>query len=227
VNIPYTTSFTPKYMTTLILVRHGETEWNREGRIQGHSDSALTTEGVAQAHAMGARLRENLANEPINVVLASDLPRAARTATMIAEPIGQQIVFDVRLRERAFGVAEGKTYEEIDRDHPEMFSRVRETDPDFSAPGGESRNQFHARVTTTLRDIAAAHAGKRILVVTHGGAIAAVYRWLNGLPVSSPHKIEIPNVAYNRINAGVSPWSIEVWGDINHHPELMRREEQA
>jgi 2,3-bisphosphoglycerate-dependent phosphoglycerate mutase len=214
-------------MTTLILVRHGETEWNREGRIQGHSDSALTPEGIAQAHAMGARLHANLGVEPIHAVIASDLTRAALTARAIATPIGHDITFDNSIRERAFGVAEGKTYAEIDRDHPEMFSRERETDPDFTAPGGESRNEFHTRITTALQRIASANVGRNVLVVTHGGVIAAVYRWLNGLPVSSPHRVEIPNVGYNRVSASGAAWQIEVWGDTSHYESTEMREENA
>lgn len=203
-------------MTSLILVRHGETTWNREGRIQGHSDSALTPEGVAQAHAMGERLLKDIKTDLIDQVVASDLPRAAHTARLITARTGHTIRFIDALRERAFGVAEGKTYGEIDRDHPEMFSRIRDTDPDFAVTGGESRNQFHRRVVGALQAIAQAHAGSRILIVTHGGVLAAVYRWLNRLPVSSPHGIEIPNVAYNRVSAGSSPWQIEVWGDTSH-----------
>ncbi len=205
-------------MTILLLVRHGETVWNREGRIQGHSDSPLTEDGLAQASAMGTRLRDKLTHEPIDTVIASDLLRARRTAELITAETGHAIIHDARLRERSFGVAEGKTYAEIDRDHPEMFSRVRETDPDFAAPGGESRNQFHARIVGALQSIAELHPGKRILILTHGGALAAVYRWLNGLPVSSPHQIDIPNVAYNRVNASLAPWRIEAWGDASHHP---------
>jgi 2,3-bisphosphoglycerate-dependent phosphoglycerate mutase len=217
-------------MTTLILVRHGETEWNRAGRIQGHTDSALSPDGIAQAHAMGARMRDAIArgtHEPIDLVIASDLTRAARTAEMIATPIGHTVQFDTRLRERSFGAAEGMTYAEIDLAFPEMFSRVRETDPNFTAPGGESRNSFHSRVTSTLQSLADLHANKTLLIVTHGGVIAAIYRWLNGLPVSSPHKIEIANVAYNRINARSTPWQIEVWGDIAHHPVKVVRDEEA
>jgi 2,3-bisphosphoglycerate-dependent phosphoglycerate mutase len=211
-------------MTTLILVRHGETEWNRAGRIQGHSDSALTDEGVTQAQAMGLRLRNEAVNaeainaEAIDVVVSSDLLRARRTAEMIVVATGHEVVFDTLFRERSFGVAEGKTYAEIDRDHPEMFSRTRETDPDFAAPGGESRNQFHQRIVSALQRVVVLHEGKNILIVTHGGALAATYRWLNGLPVSSPHKIEIPNVAYNRVVAASDPWKIAVWGDTSHLP---------
>lgn len=203
-------------MTSLILVRHGETEWNRQGRIQGHADSTLTAQGVAQARAMGGRLLNDRSTDLIDQVVASDLPRAAQTATIITAHTGHTIAFDNRLRERAFGVAEGKTYAEVDRDHPEMFSRVRDTDPDFFVSGGESRNQFHQRVVGALQGIAQDHAGRRTLVITHGGVLAAVYRWLNGLPVSSPHHIEIPNVAYNRVSVGVPTWKIEVWGDVTH-----------
>ncbi len=203
-------------MTSLILVRHGETAWNREGRIQGHSDSTLTPEGVSQAHAMGERLLRDRKTDLIDQVIASDLPRAAHTARLITAQTGHAVRINHDLRERAFGIAEGKTYEEIDRDHPEMFSRVRDTDPDFAVTGGESRNQFHQRVIGALQAIAQTHAGSRTLIVTHGGVLAAVYRWLNGLPVSSPHRIDIPNVAYNRVSAGWSPWQIEVWGDTSH-----------
>ncbi len=203
-------------MTSLILVRHGETEWNRAGRIQGHSDSALTSKGVAQAEAMGVRLHEGRSSEVIDHVFSSDLQRATQTASIITALTGHQVSFDERLRERAFGIAEGKTYAEIDRDHPEMFSRIRKTDPDFAAPGGESRHQFQARIVGVLTSIVTANRNKRVLVITHGGALASVYRWLNGLPASSPHHIDIPNVAYNRINVAERAWQIEVWGDTSH-----------
>lgn len=205
-------------MTTLILVRHGETEWNKAGRIQGHSDSPLTAEGIAQAEAMGARLCANAAEgkERIDAVIASDLTRAARTAHMIAAQIERDVYHDASLRERAFGIAEGKTYAEIDRDHPDMFSRIHETDPDFAAPNGESRRQFHRRIVAAMSSIADEYCGKTVLVVTHGGVLAAIYRWLNDLPMSSPHTIDIPNVAYNRVLAASMPWCIEVWGDTAH-----------
>lgn len=199
-------------MTTLVLVRHGETEWNRAGRIQGHSDSALTREGVLQAEAIGPRL----AREVCDLLIASDLPRAHHTAAIIAQHSGHEIRLDQGLRERAFGVAEGMTYAEIDAQYPEMFSRIRETDPDFAAPQGESRRTYHLRIVDTLLRLADQHPGRRLLVVTHGGVLAAIYRWANGLPIASPHKIEIPNVAYNRaVMKGGLP-AIEVWGDVDH-----------
>lgn len=198
--------------TSFILVRHGETEWNRAGRIQGHADSPLTREGVLQAEAMGRRL----ARESIDAVIASDLGRAHHTAAILCQHVPLAITAEPRLRERSFGVGEGLTYAEIDERFPEMFSRVRQTDPDFAAPGGESRRQFHERVVSGLIDLSSQHAGRRILVVTHGGVLAALYRWLKKLPISSPHTIEIPNVGYNALSHAEDQWQIDVWADVSH-----------
>jgi probable phosphoglycerate mutase len=201
--------------TTIVLVRHGETVWNRAGRIQGQTDSELTREGVLQAESVGRRL----ASMSFDGLWSSDLGRAHHTAAVIAQHVGARVQLESRFRERGFGIAEGKTYAEIDRDFPEMFSRVRDTDPDFSAPGGESRRQFSERVTSALTDYANTHAGKSILVVTHGGVLAALFRWLSGLPIASPHKIEIPNAAFNELLHDHNGWKIKVWGDVAHLPE--------
>ena len=198
--------------TTLILIRHGETEWNRAGRIQGHTDSALTPEGIAQAEACAARLRD----ERIDQIIASDLGRAQHTAALLNKPLQQPLRFDASLRDRSFGIAEGSTYAELDRLYPELFSRVREVDTHYSVDGAESRAQFHQRVRDSIRTIAAHHPGQRVLVVTHGGVLGAIYRWLHHLPIASPHKIDIPNVGYNRIAHTDDEWQIEVWGDVSH-----------
>ena len=198
--------------TTFVLVRHGETEWNRGGRIQGHTDSRLTADGMTQAEAIG----KHLASERFDHLLASDLGRAHHTAALIAPHVNLPIVTHQGLRERGFGIAEGKTYAEIERDHPEMFSRSRDTDPDYAAQGGESRRQFHTRITEALAALAAEHVGRHVLLVTHGGVLAAIFRWLNGLPIASPHHIEIPNAAYNRICLDDGGWQIEVWGSVAH-----------
>ena len=200
--------------TTLVLIRHGLTEWNREGRIQGHRDSPLTDEGIAQARACAARLQ----SEAFDQVVASDLPRVRHTAELLLAGRSLPIRFDATLRERAYGIGEGLTYAEMDAIHPEFFSRIRTTDPDFAVEGSESRRQFHLRITTTLRELAAQHDGQRVLVVTHGGVLGVVYRWLNHLHISSPHKVEIPNVAYNRVSVSGDDWALEVWADTAHLP---------
>ncbi len=201
-------------MTTLILIRHGETEWNREGRIQGHLDSALTTEGIAQAEACARRL----AAEQFHALYASDLPRVQHTAAILNAPFKLTVNSREDLRERCFGIGEGLTYAEMDSRHPEVFSRSRALDPDYAIEGGETRRQFHARVRGALTDIAAAHPGERVLVVTHGGVLGVVYRWLNNLPIASAHTVEIPNVAYNRVIIDGDAWRLDVWADTAHLP---------
>ncbi len=198
--------------TTLVLIRHGETEWNRQARIQGHTDSNLTAEGVAQAEAGARRLRE----ESFDHLVASDLGRTRQTADILNRPLQLPLRFDAGLRERCFGVGEGRRYADLDAEYPELFSRERETDPHYAIPGAETRAEFHARTTAALQKIAADHAGQRVLVVTHGGVLGAVYRWLNGLPIASPHLIDIPNLGYNRIVVSGGNWQIETWGDISH-----------
>src|SRR5258705_7413049 len=134
----------------IILVRHGETEWNRESRIQGHTDRVLTAEGRAQAAAIGSRL----AGERIDAIVSSDLGRAMDTAARIAMRCGRPVAGDARLRERCFGQGEGLTYDEAGVRYPDAFSRQRETDPDFAIPGGESRRAFHGRIGRAFDDLA-------------------------------------------------------------------------
>ena len=203
--------------TTLIIIRHGETEWNRAGRIQGHSDSALTAEGIDQATACAARLKD----DGIDHVISSDLGRARHTATLLNRHLQRPVQYDAALRERCFGIAEGSTYAELETTYPELFSRVREVDQDYTVDGAESRAVFHRRVVHAVEHIAADHIGKRVLMVTHGGVLGAIHRWLHQLPISSPHKIDIPNVGYNRIVQIDGVWRIEAWGDVSHYsPQL-------
>jgi probable phosphoglycerate mutase len=199
-------------VTRFLLIRHGETEWNLAARIQGHSDSPLTVAGIAQARSLAQRLK----TEAFDVLVASDLTRALRTAEIVASHTGHAVVTDPRLRERSFGVGEGLTYGEIDHQYPEVFSRVRVTDPDYVIPGGESRRQFYVRVKDAFESIAAAHEGKRVAVVAHGGVLASLYRVMHGLAISAPHPIPIPNAALNAVRFEAGAWAVERWGDTSH-----------
>src|SRR5690349_16626448 len=116
--------------TRFIVVRHGETEWNVEQRIQGAGNSPLTARGLAQADAIG----ERLARESFDVLVSSDLGRALQTAGRIAARTGHAVVPDARLRERNFGIGEGLTYAEIDARYPGAFSRTQQMDPDYRVP---------------------------------------------------------------------------------------------
>jgi 2,3-bisphosphoglycerate-dependent phosphoglycerate mutase len=198
--------------TELVLVRHGETVWNTESRIQGHSDSPLTPLGLAQARAIA----ERLGAERFDALISSDLGRARDTAGAIAGRTGHRAVEDARLRERNFGVGEGLTYGELDHQYPDVFSRVRETDPDFRIPEGESRRQFHERVVAAFTSVAERHEGKRVVVVTHGGVLAILYRHVHGLGIVTPHAIPIVNASYNVLRFEAGTWQQVRWGDTAH-----------
>jgi probable phosphoglycerate mutase len=198
--------------TRFIVVRHGETRWNVEQRIQGHGDSPLTARGLAQADAIGERLAE----ERFDALVASDLGRALQTAGRIAKRTGHAVVADSRLRERNFGEGEGLTYAQIDARFPGAFSRTREMDPDFLVPGGETRRQFHHRIMLAFEALAREHDGRRVAVVAHGGVLAAIYRVIHDIPVAQPHAIPISNAAYNAITFEADAWSLEAWDDVAH-----------
>ena len=154
------------------LVRHGETEWNLSGRWQGHADAPLTDRGEAQARALGERFKD----EVFDVCYTSDLGRAARTTELILEQSGMAFETDERLRERDLGVMQGLTTKEMLDRCPEVFDSFRNAGPDFVVPEGESFRQFHERCVQALEDCLERHAGKRVLLVTHGGVLGAIFR---------------------------------------------------
>ena len=203
--------------TRFIVVRHGETQWNVQQRIQGHGDSPLTARGEAQADAIAARL----ARERFDALIASDLGRAMQTAQRIAARTGHAVIPDARLRERNFGIGEGLTYAEIDERFPGAFSRTQEMDPDYLVPGGETRRHFHHRVMQAFEALALEHYGKRIAVVAHGGVLAAIYRVVHDIPVAQPHTIPIANASYNAITFQADTWNLEAWDDVAHLPAAV------
>ena len=203
--------------TRFIVVRHGETQWNVESRVQGHMDSPLTQAGLAQAEAIAGRL----SCEAFEVLVSSDLGRAMHTARVIAGRCGREVIPDARLRERSFGAGEGMTYGDLDYHWPDVFSRVRETDPDFVIPGGESRRQFHERIRDAFHGLAAEHEGRRVAVVCHGGVLAALYRLIHDIPVAKPHRIPIANASYNAIAFEADAWSVQAWDDVSHLPPVV------
>jgi probable phosphoglycerate mutase len=201
--------------TRFIVVRHGQTVWNVAKRIQGQTDSDLTPEGRAQAEAIGRRL----ARERFDVLVASDLGRAMRTAERIAAHGGLQVVPDARLRERSFGEGEGLTYDEVDGRWPGVFSRADNTDPDAAIPGGETRRQFHERIRLAFEALAREHSGKRVAAVSHGGVLAVLYRIVHDIPLAHAHKVAISNASYNAVAFDGGAWALEAWDDTAHLPD--------
>jgi probable phosphoglycerate mutase len=203
--------------TSLIMVRHGETAWNAQGRIQGHIDIALNELGEAQAEAVGKRL----ACEHFDAVYASDLQRAYRTATPAVRQAGGTIVKDRRLRERHLGVLQGLTGGEASAAHPAAWQVFKSRNAELPLEGGESVSEFSRRVVAFLSDMADRHEGKSILAVTHGGVLDAAYRHALGMPLSAVRDFPIFNASINRLRHDHRGWHIESWGDISHLPQEL------
>ena len=183
-------------MTTLILVRHGETDWNAQHRWQGHSDTALNESGRVQAR----RLADEL--EPVDALYSSDLARASETAEIIAERLGLDVRLDPRLRERGFGSWEGRTAEEIEASFPEEQRRWREG-AGAGAHDAEQFKAFAARVGSFVDEVVPQHPGEQVLVVSHGGTIRVVHALATGLDYVRDHR-SIPAVA----NCSVSRFAV-------------------
>jgi probable phosphoglycerate mutase len=200
--------------TALLLIRHGETAWNAEHRIQGHLDIPLSATGIRQAASLGQRL----AAEAVTAIYSSELARAWLTAVPFAARLGLDIIPDSRLRERSFGVFEGLTADEIAARHPEGFRLWRMRDPAWAMDEGESGQQLIDRVLSALHDIASRHRGETVAVVTHGGVLDVAYRAARGLSWDAPREHLMLNASINRLSAQGSPLALSIldWGDVAH-----------
>lgn len=199
--------------TRIIAVRHGETAWNVDGRIQGQLDIGLNDTGRWQAR----RVSEALAHEPIRAVYSSDLGRAHQTAQSIAQPAGIPVIHDKGLRERGFGMFEGKTFDEIHAAWPEHAHDWRKRIPEWQPPkGGESLLQLRERVTRTLYALASRHPGHQIVIVAHGGVLDTLYRIATGQAVNSPRTWQLPNGAINRLLWTPGGFTLVGWSDTQH-----------
>jgi probable phosphoglycerate mutase len=198
--------------TRLVLIRHGETAWNRATRIQGHTDIPLSALGRAQA----TRLAEALADEPFAAIYSSDLTRARQTAEALARTQGLEVQLDAGLRERAFGRFEGLSWGEIDQHYPEDAARWRRREPDFAVGGGESLTVFSARCLAAARRAAAAHPGQNVAIVAHGGVLDCLYRAATRVALDAPRSWQLGNATINRLLATQDGFSLVGWNDDRH-----------
>ncbi|HMM53452.1 MAG TPA: histidine phosphatase family protein [Candidatus Desulfobacillus sp.] len=197
----------------LCLVRHGETAWNAERRIQGQLDVPLSPRGEAQARATA----ERLAGEGAAAVYASDLSRARDTAAHAARRLGLAVRTRAGLRERHFGLLQSLTFAEFARRDPAAHARYRAREEGFALPGGgESLRQFAGRVHDCLDAIVAAHPGELVLVFTHGGVLDILQRRASGLPLYRPRDFDIPNCGLNWLQVVGGRWSLRRWAECDH-----------
>jgi 2,3-bisphosphoglycerate-dependent phosphoglycerate mutase len=196
-------------MTELIVIRHGETDWNRQQRFQGQIDVPLNAAGRAQAE----RLARRLAHEPFDAVVASELQRARETAEAAAA--GRAIAADPLWREQAFGILEGLDAPTIVAHHPELWTQWLRHDADYTPPGGESVRTFHDRVLQALRQVVRRHSG-RVAVFSHGGVLDMLWRASQRLSLHGPRVCAIPNTGINRLRWHDGALEILEWADAAH-----------
>ncbi len=209
--------------TRIIAVRHGETAWNVDTRIQGHLDIPLNDTGLWQARQLGRAL----ADEPVAAIYASDLRRAHATAQAVADATGAPLATDVRLRERAFGLMEGRTFREIEAELPEQARRWRQRDPDFEPEGGESLLTFRERITAATHALARRHPGELIALVAHGGVMDVLYRAATGQELQAPRTWLLANAAINRLLWTEDGLTLVGWADTQHLEDAARDENHA
>jgi len=203
-------------MTELILVRHGETDMNRELRFQGHVDVALNAVGLEQAR----RLAQRLGAETAHRLYASDLLRAQQTARPVAQQMRLESMVEPALREQSFGLVDGMRVDDIKAQHPQAWAAWLRFHEDYGMPGGETTRQFHARVMDAVNRLAAGHRGETLVVVTHGGVLDMIYRTARSLGLNGPRQSDIPNAGVSRVRVREGGIDILLWADTAHLADL-------
>ncbi len=210
-------------VTTILAVRHGETAWNRESRIQGQLDIPLNALGQAQAQRLGRAL----AGERLDAIYSSDLARAWQTAEAIAATTGLPLSAEPALRERSFGIFQGLSWSEIEQQWPAQSERWRRREPDFAAEGGESLQDFYQRAVATVERLAQAHPGQTIVIVAHGGVMDCLHRAGRRLSLQAPRSWVLGNATINRLLYSAVGLSVVGWNDDGHLEGLSLDETAA
>lgn len=202
-------------ITKLCLIRHGETSWNAERRLQGHTDIPLNATGMLQARQMAQALKD--IKLTFDVLYTSDLKRASDTANAVVELFGVDALVDSELRERHFGTLQGLSISEAPLKHPDIWQAHIARDLEHDLEGGESIQQFALRVQNALDKIQARHAGKTILIVSHGGTLDMMYRIASKQALSAERIASVPNASLNWLtHSQGSGWTVGQWADTRH-----------
>ena len=197
--------------TEIILIRHGETEWNSQRRMQGHSNSDLSSVGQAQIQALGQRMKNVL----FDLIYSSDSLRAIQTAEAITQFSGHELKIDLRLREKNLGVFEGLTSEEARERHPEVFRLFKTAGSKYVIDKGESTQQLQDRALEFVDEIRIKHPEERVLLVTLGGFIRVVMKHSLGLSLETPTRFLIRNTSVFRL-VWEDKWIVSQMGGISH-----------
>ena len=197
--------------TEIILIRHGETEWNSQQRMQGHSNSELSSVGKTQIQALGQWMK----NVPFDLIYSSDSLRAKQTAEAITQFSGHELKIDLRLREKNLGVFEGLTSEEARERHPEVFRLFKTAGSKYVIDEGESTQQLQDRALEIVDEIRIKHPEEHVLLVTHGGFIRVVMKHSLGLSLETPTRFLIRNTGVFRL-VWEDKWIVSQMGGVSH-----------
>ncbi|MBD9552413.1 2,3-diphosphoglycerate-dependent phosphoglycerate mutase GpmB [Pantoea sp. PNT01] len=204
-------------MLQVYLVRHGETVWNAERRIQGQSDSPLTEKGEQQAWQVGERVK----HLGITHIIASDLGRTRRTAEIIADACGCSVTLDARLRELNMGVLEKRPLDGLTAEEEQWRAALVNGTEGGRIPEGESMTEMATRMHAALNACLDLPAGSRPLLVSHGMALGSLVSTILGLPAYAERRLRLRNCSISRVDYQQSAWLAEGWivetaGDISH-----------
>ncbi len=197
--------------TEIILIRHGETEWNSQQRMQGHSNSDLSSVGQAQIQALGQWMK----NIPFDLIYSSDSLRAKQTAEAITQFSGHELKIDLRLREKNLGVFEGLTSEEARERHPEVFRLFKTAGSKYVIDEGESTQQLQDRALDIVDETRIKHPEERVLLMTHGGFIRVVMKHSLGLSLETPTRFLVKNTGVFRL-VWEDKWIVSQMGGVSH-----------
>ena len=175
--------------TEIILIRHGETEWNSQKRMQGHSNSDLSEVGMGQIQALG----ELMKNVSFDHIYSSDSLRTSQTAEAITQYSGHTLQFDQRIREKNLGVFEGLTSTEAKERHPEVYRLFKTAGANYVIDEGESTQQLLERALEFIEEIRLRHPQERVVMVTHGGVVRVLMKHALGLSIDAPTRFIIKN----------------------------------
>ncbi len=198
--------------TEITIIRHGETMWNVQKRIQGQRNSSLSENGITQAELVA----EALAKREFDVLISSDLERAVETAKIINKQLSLTHKYNLNLRERSFGIFEGKNFAEIEEKYPEEFRRYKERNPEFVVPGGESIEQMYDRVTSEIEAIARKFKDQKVLIVSHGLVLEMMMYKTFNLKLDEPRSFSINNSSISSFYIDEDNWFLKEWGVIEH-----------
>lgn len=211
------------------IVRHGETAWNADRRLQGHRDIPLNALGLVQAKAAGRYLQMRHQQMPFSAVVSSDLLRARQTADAIGAALGMTVDADPGLRERHYGQFEGKTPTEAEAQDPAAYAALVARDDLAANPGAaEPLQAMVDRIERSLWDLVSQHADDAVILVTHGGVLDMLYRRAMGRPLTGPRDAPIPNAGLNWLDLEAEGlglrWTMVAWGETAHLTGASRDE---